>query len=146
MTLDQFELDQLQELFPYASHRALRRVPVESANDPDYVSTHIELWNEAEACAAMISARVMNLAERHGARLPGGGGSTYAEHAERHAGRYLGAIEKALDGGAALTQALVDESFIVALGDVRKFETVIENARAARNPALRRTGAVDARP
>jgi hypothetical protein len=139
MVLETFELDRLQKLFPHASHRALQRVPVESVDDADIVSAHIELWSEAEARASMLSTRTLKLSERYGARLPGDGGSTFAEHAEGFAYRYLGAIEKALDRGAGLSHALIDETFIAALRDVRKFETLIENARAAKNPALHRT-------
>jgi hypothetical protein len=141
MILEQFKQDRLQDLFPHASHRALQRVPAESVDDADKVSAHIELWTEAEARAAMLSARTLKLSGRYGARLPGDGASTFAEHSEGFAYRYLGAIEKALDRGASLTQALIDETFIAALRDVRKFETRIENARAAGNPALHRTPA-----
>jgi hypothetical protein len=141
MILETFEQDRLQDLFPHASHRALQRVPAESVNDADKVAAHIELWAEAEARASMLSMRTLKLSERYGARLPGDGASTFAEHAEGFAYRYLGAIEKALDRGAGLTHALLDETFIAALRDVRKFETLIENARTAGNPALHRTPA-----
>jgi hypothetical protein len=146
MVLKQFELELLQEQFPEASPRALQRVPAESMNDPGQVSAHIELWNEAEARAAMLHARVMKSAERYGARLPGGVGGTFAEQAERYADRYLGALERALDRGATLTQALIDETFLSALSDARKLEAVIASARAAGNPALRNTPAIEARP
>jgi hypothetical protein len=141
MVLETFELDRLEKLFPHASHRALQRVPAESVADADKVSAHIELWTEAEARASMLSVRALKLSERYGARLPGDGGSTFAEHAEGFAYRYLGALEKALDRGAGLTHALIDETFIAALRDVRKFEALIENARAAGNPAPHRTPA-----
>jgi hypothetical protein len=146
MVLKQFELELLQEQFPDVSPRALQRVTAESLSDPDQVSAHIELWNEAEARAAMLHARLMESAERYGAQLPGGGGGTFAEQAERYAGRYLGAIERALDRGASLTQELIDQTFLATLSDVRKFERVIATARAAVNPALRHTAVIEARP
>jgi hypothetical protein len=145
MVLKQFELELLQEQFPDVSPRALERVPAESLSDPDQVSAHIELWNEAEARTAMLHARIMKIAERQGPRLPGGSGCNFADQAERYAGSYLCMLERALDRGESLTQALIDQTFLATLKEVREFETVIADARAAGNPAMRRAPAGGAR-
>jgi len=100
----------------------------------------IALWQEAENCAAMLSARTLRLADTYGAKLPGDGDSTFAEHAEGYASQYLLAVETSfsLDRDAASIRREMDEKFVEVLQHVREFEQSIkertreEKARSAR--------------
>jgi hypothetical protein len=136
MSLDLHEIDSLREAWPFAPLRALKTLSRESLKDPVRVTAHIALWQEAEACAAMLAARTLRLVALYGPHLPGDGGSTFEEHAQGYAEQYLGALEQTLDGSDSLTDEALYDQLVEAIRDLRAFEEGLKNAGRGSAPAL----------
>ncbi len=137
MNLEQHDLDRLREAYPFASPRALRTLPATILGDSGKVSAHFALWKEAEACAQMLFTRTLRLAATYGPKLPGDGGSSFEEHGEGFAAKYLasGASTAARDG--ALSDRTIYENLVAALQDLREFEQLIGTAGGQDHPNLR---------
>jgi hypothetical protein len=137
MSLEQHDLDRLREAYPFASTRALQTLPAGSLGDSGKVSAHFALWKEAEACAQMLFTRTLRLASIHGPKLPGDGGSSFEEHGEGFASKYLASVARTAARDGALTDRTIYENLVTALQDLREFEQLIGTASGPDNPNLR---------